>query len=68
MDNVYIMKCELNEWIAKYFENKDLISIDDLLSTIEDLDDEVTNLKEKIKELQEPNEEDWYQKSKDKEV
>ena len=58
MDNVYIKKEHLNRWVAIYFKNQDLISVDDLLSTIEDLIDEVNNLKNKIKELEEPEEED----------
>lgn len=58
MDNVYVKKEHLNRWIAKYFENKDLISVDDLLSAIEDLDSEVASLKGKIQELEEPEEED----------
>lgn len=58
MNEVYILKDELNSWISKYF-NKDLISIDDLISCIEDLDEEVDRLKEQIedKENDYPNEE-----------
>lgn len=58
MDNVYVKKEHLNRWIAKYFPSKDLISVDDLLSAIEDLDSEVASLKGKIQELEEPEEED----------
>ena len=42
MDQVFIRKIDLNRWIAKYCpDNKDLVSVDDLLSIIEDLDSEV---------------------------
>jgi len=51
MDNVYIKKDYLNEWVAKYFENKDLINVENLLSCIEDLDSEVRDLKQQIDEL-----------------
>lgn len=58
MNRVYILKDELNSWISKYF-NKDLISVDDLISCIEDLDEEIDELKELIetKENDYPNEE-----------
>lgn len=58
MDNVYVKKEHLNRCVAIYFNNQDLISVDDLLSTLEDLIDEVNSLKDKIKELEEPKEED----------
>lgn len=51
MDEVFIKKDYLNEWIAKYFEKKDLINITDLLGCIEDLDSEVRDLKQQIDEL-----------------
>lgn len=51
MDNVFIKKDELNEWIAKYFK-RNLISIDDMLNVIEDLDGEVEDWKMKYEELQ----------------
>ena len=58
MNQVYILKKELNSWIAKYF-NKDLISIDDLICCIEDLDEDIERLKEQLedKENDYPNEE-----------
>lgn len=52
MNNVYIKKEELNEWLAKYFIG-DLISIDDLLNKMEDMDCEIDNLKEKIEDMEE---------------
>jgi bacterioferritin (cytochrome b1) len=58
MNKVYILKDELNSWISKCF-NKDLISIDDLISCIEDLDEEIDELREQLedKENDYPNEE-----------
>lgn len=53
MENIYIRKEELNRWVAKYFRN-DLISVQDLLETIEELDDEISNLKDKIEEMEQP--------------
>lgn len=47
MDQVFIKKEELNYWIAKYFKG-DLISIEDMLAIIEDLDGEVDILKEEL--------------------
>lgn len=58
MDNIYIKKEDLYQYKGTYevfnrlFENKDLISIDDLISCIEDLDSEVEDWKMKYEELQ----------------
>ena len=52
MDEVFIRKEDLNKWEAKYFPNKDLISINDLLDVITDLDSDVTYLKEKIEDME----------------
>lgn len=59
MDNVYIKKEHLNRWIAKYFPNQDLISIDDLLGCIEDLEGEVSSLKEKIEDMEQDIKENY---------
>lgn len=61
MDNVYIKKDDLNRWIGKYFPNKDLISIDDLLCTIEELDADYEHLKEEFDDFKQ-NVEDNYKK------
>ena len=41
MDEVYIDIRKENAWIKKYFENKDLVSIGDLISVIEDLEEDL---------------------------
>lgn len=51
MNEIYIKKEDVNRWIGKFFENKDLISIDDLIAVIEDLDGDLESLKEKYEEL-----------------
>ena len=51
MDKVFINKSELNKWIARYFPDQNLISIEDLLNTIENLDIEVENLQKMYDEL-----------------
>ena len=55
MDEVYIDMRKENKWISKYF-TKDLVSIDELLNCIEDLDSEIENLKLEIEELKTPSE------------
>lgn len=52
MDQVYINKRDINRWVGKYFPNKDLISIGDLLGVIEDLDLDVYRLNEKYEDLE----------------
>lgn len=53
MDEVYIDIRKENAWIKKYFENKDLVSIGDLISVIEDLDGKIKHWKEKYEDLEE---------------
>lgn len=52
MDSLYIKVEDLNKWIAKYFPNKDLITVEDLLGVIEDLDSELENKKIEYEELE----------------
>ena len=52
MDEVYIKIKDLNNWVAKYFERKDIITIGDLISIIEDLDGEIERLNERIEDLE----------------
>ena len=47
MENVFIKREELNKWIAKYFK-EDLVSIDDILRVLEDLDNEIDRVKEEF--------------------
>ena len=59
MDKVYILREDLNRWVAKYFD-KDLITIDDLIGVIEDLDGELDSLKEEFNDYMEEHKEDPY--------
>lgn len=52
MDDIYVKKEDLNRWVAKYFKDKELISVGDLIGCIEDLDSEVDALKDKIKDIE----------------
>lgn len=47
MDQVYIKKNDLSEWTQKYFK-EDLVSVDDLIRVIEDLDNEIDRVKEEF--------------------
>lgn len=49
MENVFIKREELNKWIAKYFK-EDLVSIDDILRVLEDLDNELDRVKEEFED------------------
>lgn len=44
--------------LEEYFD-KDYVSIDELVAKMQDLDSEVNILKEKIEELEAPDEEEW---------
>ena len=51
MDDIYVDMRTQNRWIQKYFD-KDLVSVDELLGTIEDLGDEIEHWKEKYEDLE----------------
>ena len=53
-----------NLGIEKYFTT-DLVSIDQLIGCIEDLEVEIDILKERIQEMKEPYEDDEYDKWRD---
>lgn len=59
MEKVYILREDLNRWVAKYFD-KDLITIADLISVIENLDGELDSLQEKFSDYMEEHKEDPY--------
>lgn len=59
MENVYILKEDVNKWIGKYFGNKDFVSVDDLLTIIEDLDSEVESLKEEIEDIKQDRDDNY---------
>ena len=50
MNNIFIKKEQLNEIVSKHFKG-DLISIEELIDTIEDLDFEIECLEERIDNL-----------------
>ena len=58
MGEIYIKKSDLSDYLGKLF-TKDLISIDDLLNKLEDLSFEVEHLEETIKDMQQPQEQDY---------
>lgn len=62
MENVFIKREELNKWIAKYFK-EDLVSIDDILRVLEDLDNEVDSIKEEFNDYKQMVEDNYKPKS-----
>jgi len=50
MDEVYIKIGNINV-LQKLFKNKDIITIEQLISKLEDVDSEVERLEEKIEEM-----------------
>ena len=62
MDNIYIKATNLNDWITKYFRNQDLISIDDLIGCIENLDSKVSELEEQIEDIKKDIEDNYTRK------
>ena len=58
MENVFIKREELNKWIAKYFK-EDLVSIDDILRVLEDLEFELDSLKEEFEDYKQMIEDNY---------
>lgn len=58
MENVFIKREELNKWIAKYFK-EDLVSIDDILRVLEDLEFELDSLKEEFEDYKQMVEDNY---------
>lgn len=52
MEEIYLDIREWNDWLKERFNNKDYVSLEELLGDYEDLIDEVGNLKEKIEDLE----------------
>ena len=50
MDEVYVNIYNEGSWIKKHFNDKDLVTISEMLGVIEDLDSEVERLKEQIED------------------
>ena len=61
MDEVYL-KVEDLGWIKKYFTQKDLITIDDLIAEMEDLAGELEALQEEYDDFQEDVRENYTEK------
>jgi hypothetical protein len=59
MNEVYIDMRKENEWIKKHF-NADFVSIDQLISCIENLDSEIEHLKENQEDIEKVRE--FYEK------
>ena len=58
MHEIYVLRDNLNKWVAKYFKY-DLISINDLINCIEDLDEELDRYKEKLEDLEQDLEDNY---------
>lgn len=64
MEKILVDIREESEQIKRIFENKDLISIKDLLSKIEELDDDKEYLEDKIKDMEQDIEDNYKPISK----
>ncbi len=64
MENILVDIREESKQIKRIFENKDLISIEDLLSKIEELDDDKGDLEDKIKDMEQDIEDNYKPISK----
>lgn len=51
MDNVYVDLRNANKWIRGAFDNKDMVSVEDVLTKVEDLLDELDAVKEEYEDF-----------------
>lgn len=51
MDNVYVDLRNENKWIREIFDNKDLVTIEEMLTKIEDLNEELEYTQEKFEDF-----------------
>ena len=64
MEKILVDIREESKQIKRIFENKDLISIKDLLSKIEELDDDKEYLEDKIRDMEQDIEDNYKPISK----
>lgn len=65
---LYLKTNELNTWISKYFQNKDLITVDDLIACIEDLDGELDHLREELENVIQDRDDNYKRKSVEEQI
>lgn len=61
MDEVFVDLRNENRWIREAFDNKDMVSVEDMLIKVEDLLDEVEHIKEEYEDFKR-NVEDNYER------
>lgn len=65
MDKFYIDIREQSLQIQRIFKNKDIISVEDLIAKIEELDDDLSNTEEKLEDLKQDLEDNYEPKKID---
>lgn len=65
MDKVYIKAEDMSKWCLRHFKvKKDFYSIDEILGAMEDMDDDIENLKDKIEHLERDIEDNYTPRKK----
>lgn len=59
MENTYILAKDISPCIKKYFGNDDLISVNELLCVLEELDFDIEKLKEEIEDIKKDIEDNY---------
>lgn len=59
MEKILIDLRDENKWIKEAFNNADMVTVERMLTLIEDLLDENEALREVIRDMQTPKEEEW---------
>ena len=60
MDEIFMRTITLPQWLCeKYFNNKNFVSIEDLVGIIEDLDNDLEYTKEKLEDFKQDVEDNY---------
>lgn len=63
MDEVYIRTLTLPQWLVdKYFENREFVSVEELIAQIEDLDSDLEKIREEFEDFKQYHEENYIWK------
>jgi len=66
---MYLKTSTLNSWIIdKYFKDKDLITIEELIGKLEEVDADMEHYKEQLEDTIEDRDENWRRKKVEEQI
>lgn len=66
---VYLKTSTLNSWIIdKYFPEKDLVTVEELINVIEELDGELDHIREQLEDIIQDRDDNYKRKSVEEQI